>query len=268
MNIAYIGYSDILLDILMSSNDYEVKKIIYVESRVSERYRTILRDNKIENLKIAVKEDIPKIKKFLGDIDIVLMYKFEFILPQELIDAHRIFNFHGGSLRTNRGPHAVVRSIINRDKETALSLYELIGGIDVGLLIGEYIVSIGPQETVKSLSVKLQEGIPILLYLLKDYLQGNIEAVLIDNGKYYSKITKADYTIDLYNDSFEKMDAVLRSQKDYSGAICYLDNKEIRIRKWLLEKTADNNSRDISIEDKRIVVTDVGMKLTLYITGE
>ena len=265
MDIVYIGYSDTMFELLMSSHNYEIKKIVYVEARVSEKYKRLLNNSQIDTLNIKTKEDVQKIEKFIDSIKVVLMYKFEYILPQKLIEAHRIFNFHGGSLKTNRGPHAVVRSIINCDKETVLPMYELTGGIDVGLLIGEYRVAISLEETVKSLNAKLQKGIPKLLALLREYLQGDLQGVLIEDGKYYSKITKADYTLDLEKDSFEKMGAILRSQRDYFGAICYMQNLERRVKDWKEEETTENSNRKICLEENRIIVEDGKRKLILYL---
>lgn len=266
MNIAYIGYSDVLLKYVLCSHDFIVKKIIYVEKRVSEKYKSLVEKNRIQTLKIDTKDDIWKIDKFVKGVDIIIMYKFEYILSQQLVDNYRIFNFHGGNLRTNRGAHAVVRSILNNEKETMLSLYELTGGIDVGLLVGEHHVALSKDETVHSLNMKLQEGILPLLHLLKEYLDGKTEAILVESGVYYPKIVKADYTLDVENDSFEKMDAILRSQIDYDGAICYVNGCEVRIKKWKIESCEERTERNIYYEKDKIIIKDMKQQMIMYIT--
>ncbi len=265
MDIAYIGYSDVLLNHLLQSQDFNLIKVVYVEDRVSKKYKNLLEKNNLQNLKITSKDDICKINKFFENIEIILMYKFEYILPQRLINMYRIFNFHGGCLRTNRGAHAVVRSILNGDKETMLSLYELTGGIDIGLLIGEYCVPISKDETVNTLNAKLQEGILPLLSLLKKYLDGEIEAVLVKQGIYYPKVMREDYTLDIKNDSFEKMDAILRSQVDYNGAICCVDGCEVWVKRWKIEEHERYFKRNIYCEKDKIIIEDFGKKMTMYI---
>ena len=92
--------------------------------------------------------------EFLDGITIIIMYKFEFIIPQKCINTQRIFNFHGGNLRFNRGAHSMVRSILNMDNETFLSLYELSDKIDLGCLIGEYKIQLSMKETVSDIDKK------------------------------------------------------------------------------------------------------------------
>ena len=135
MDIAYIGYSEVLLEQLLKNDLYNVKKVVYVPHRVNERYRNILTESKVDCFEINNKNQMDALFEFLDGITIIIMYKFEFIIPQKYINTKRIFNFHGGNLRFNRGAHAMVRSILNMDDETVLSLYELSDKIDLGCLI-------------------------------------------------------------------------------------------------------------------------------------
>ena len=82
----------------------------------------------------------------------------------------------------------MVRSILNMDNETFLSLYELSDKIDLGCLIEEYKIPLSMKETVSDIDKKLQQGIPSLLTSLNLYLEGKIHGQIISDGIYYPKI--------------------------------------------------------------------------------
>ena len=237
--IAYIGCSQRMLENLIKSNELCLTKVVYIEKRRDEAFKDILIEHNIEYIVVNEKKDIDLLDQFLDDVEYALMYKFDFILPQKLIDKKRIFNFHGGSLRTNRGAHAVVWSILNMEETAVLSLYELTGAIDAGYLIAEYCVEVDFKETVSKLNQKLQEGIPELLICLREYLLGKRKAILIENGVYRPKVSREDYTIDVNTMSLKQMDAILRSQADYFGAIVKMLNEEYRVLNWTWNKVSE-----------------------------
>lgn len=264
MDIAYIGYSEVLLEQLLKNDLYNVKKVVYVPHRVNERYRNILTESKVDCFEINNKNQMDALFEFLDGITIIIMYKFEFIIPQKYINTKRIFNFHGGNLRFNRGAHSMVRSILNMDNETFLSLYELSDKIDLGCLIEEYKIPLSMKETVSDIDKKLQQGIPSLLTSLNLYLEGKIHGQIISDGVYYPKIEKKDFTIDLKKDSILVMDAKLRSQVDYFGAIVIINGIEKRIHTWKLQSDA-NQKQETIITNDSIYVSDGKQCLIMYI---
>ena len=58
MDIAYIGYSDVLLNHLLQSQDFNLIKVVYVEDRVSKKYKNLLEKNNLQNLKITSKDKL------------------------------------------------------------------------------------------------------------------------------------------------------------------------------------------------------------------
>ena len=242
--VVYIGYSERMLLSLMESNLFQLEKIIYVPHRVNNLYLSILKEFTGKLLEINTKEDVVNIDSFISSDEVAVMYKFEYILPMQTVNHHRIINFHGGYLRTNRGAHAVVRSILNMENNTALSMYELTGGIDVGKLIAEHIVELDNNETPQVLNDKLQEGIPSLLDKLDLYLNGEIDAILVEGGKYYQKVQPSDYTIDPECDSFEKAYAILRSQVGYGGALLKVGDEIKPVLSWNLSYDKYNEVKE------------------------
>lgn len=230
---AYWGYSERMLEDLINSPLFELAYVLTVKNRVNDRYLELLEENGIRHSFIRERSDLQDYEYLLGELDCIIMYKFEFIIPEAFIRKGRIVNFHGGRLTDNRGAHAVVRSILNRDKETCLSLYELTGGIDEGLLIAEHTVEISADETPDSLNKKLADGIPELLTDLDGYLSGSRKARLVEGGVYLPKVTEEDYTIHVDTDSPEIISAKIRSQNSYRGAVLPYLGRTYYVREML-----------------------------------
>ena len=134
------------------------------------------------------------------------------------------------------------------NKDTALSLYELTGGVDVGKLIAEHIVELDMSETPKELNNKLQDGIPTLLEKLSLYLEGKIQPCLIERGTYYPKVQPIDYTINLTKDDFNKAYAIVRSQEGYGGALLMVDQEVKPVSRWCV---IDKNKESVDIPNDR-----------------
>lgn len=245
--VAYWGYSDRMLMELINSSMFELDYVLSVKSRINSTYLDLLERNEIRHSFIENKSDLLGYKHLLSELDCIIMYKFEFIIPDTFIQSGKIVNFHGGSLTQNRGAHAVVRSILNRDKTTCLSLYELTGGIDEGILIEEYPVEIFETDTLDSLNRKLADGIPELLKNLGEYLSGNRKGRLIEGGVYLPKVTEEDYTIHLDTDSPEIISAKIRSQSSYKGAVLYYMGKKYYVREMLPSDKNELSSEDTFI---------------------
>lgn len=253
VKVAYLGYSERMLEYLIESNEFLLTKVVYVPHRVSDHFMELIENFDGEKKTVTSKEEIKCLDNFLMETEVVIMYKFEFIIPLNLIEKYRIINFHGGYLKSNRGAHAVVRTILNMDDSTALSMYELTGGIDVGKLIAEHIVELDYNETPQILNNKLQDGIPFLLGKLKEYLEGRISYSLIEEGRYYPKVQPIDFTIDPLIDTYDKAYAIIRSQEGYGGSLIK-DLSEVKpVKKWVIEDVFSSVERNAQSENHRVV---------------
>lgn len=256
-DVVYMGYSDIMMEYLLASDDFNLCKVVGVRGRISERQYHLILENNLEYKELNDPKEIRGIETFIGDIQTVIIYKFEYIIPLHLINDFKIFNFHGGNLRSNRGAHATVRSILNMDKETCLSLYQLTGGIDEGILINEHFVQITDSDTVITLNEKLVQGIPQQLKYLKKYLDGQIEGELITQGKYYPKIKEEDYSINIEEDSMQLICAKIRSQASYAGAIFNNGNAKYRIKSYKYRE-CETGGNFRGIKDGKLLIKEDG----------
>lgn len=258
-NVVYVGNEVSMINAILENKSLKLCGVVYVTGRVCDHYTETLIQYGISSIDINDKPDYSAISDFCEryKIDAILMYKFEFILPESFVKRFRIVNFHGGSLYDNRGGNATVWTILNREEKTCLSMYELTGGIDEGKLISEYSVGADiDNETPVSLNKKLQTGIPSLLMLFCEYMDGKINAQLVLGGKYIRKVRPADYTIDAINDGFDVIKAKVRSQVGYNGAIIIYGNKQYKIFKYFEDKKSFAESRRVILEGDFLIIMD------------
>jgi len=255
IRISYLGYSEDMLLAIKKDNDFELTYVVGVKGRLSEEYYKLIQEGSFEYYEIENRKDLLALIDVFENSDLVLMYKFEFIIPESLINHTRMINFHGGSLYYNRGAHAVVWSVLLREQTTCLSCYELTGGIDEGNLIDTYQVEILKDDSVIEVNNKLKQGIPQLLISVKDYLKGNIKATNVVGGVYRRKIKESDFTINLNSDSIDEIRGKVLSQIGYSGAILYLNSKSYRVKEYR-NIIGDNSFRKIIIERNRIILKE------------
>ena len=235
----------------------KLKGVVGVKGRMEKEYLDIIKENGISYLELEAKPTIEQLGMFSADVDFILMYKFEYILPKAFIEKNTVFNFHGGDLKTNRGAHAVVWSVLNCDERTCLSLYKLTGGIDEGEIVGQWWVELEEEETVDSLNNKLGAGIPTLLLDLKECLLGNKEYTVCMGGDYIRKVNEMDYTLDLEKDSIRKIKAKIRSQYNYAGAICIWQGDAKRVKSYSYSK-GNHGARKIEEIEDGLLLSDNG----------
>lgn len=266
--VTYLGYSVEMLKYLQESRYFSVVNAVGVRGRVSDEQKQYILEQGIEYRELAQKKDLYSIEDMLQKSDIIIVYKFEYIIPEEFINKYSFFNFHGGNLKTNRGAHAVVWSILNQEKQTCLTLYKLIGGIDVGIVIGEYYVDIERDDTPISLNEKLWLGIPGLLCSLIKYLNGTSKGKLITEGEYRRKIKEEDYTINIYADNFEKIIAKINSQVAYSGAVLWFEGTKYRVRYTHQQDIPEDCERIVEKKENECIVEEHGKRITMIIEEE
>lgn len=228
--VVYLGYSEKMLEVLFSDSTFYLRLVVGTRGRLSDRYYELIKQYPVQYREMERKKELSDIFKDVKSTDLILMYKFEFIIPNEIIKRNVIINFHGGSLYSNRGAHAVVWSVLLQEKKTCLSCYRLSEGIDEGYLIDTYEVDISENDNVGALNKKLGDGIVPMLESVKRYLSGVKKPELVKGGDYRRKIVEQDYTIDLDSDSINTIRAKILSQQTYNGAIINIDRAEYRVK--------------------------------------
>lgn len=226
MGLGYIGFSEEIVKLLLESEYFKLSTVIWEENRpIDSALLEDLRRNHVTFYTVSQKEQLISCMRQSDCVQFV-MYKFKLILPQTVVNEYKVFNFHPGDLRTNRGATPVIWSILLGEPTSCMSLYRVSEKIDCGLLIEEATVHITDGDDSRSLQLKLEATIPGLLEKLYYHLKGAIAGVLIENGEYRRHVQEQDYTIDLNVDTREVISAKIRSQAIYKGAVLNIGDKK------------------------------------------
>jgi methionyl-tRNA formyltransferase len=95
------------------------------------------------------------IKKF--DITVGLLMTFPYLITPELLSmtASGFINFHYGLLPQCRGPHPILRHLLNQDEEAGVTVHRVDEGIDTGPVILQEKIPIRDNDTYGTLQSKL-----------------------------------------------------------------------------------------------------------------
>ncbi len=137
--------------------------------------------------KVALKYNIPvcqeeKIKKdysFIENLkpDLIVTCAYGQIVPQGLLDIPPLgcINVHASLLPKHRGGAPIHRAIINGDKETGVTIMEMIDKMDAGRMYAKKSIPILDSDNLETMFNKLQiVGRDLLLEVLPSYIDGKL----------------------------------------------------------------------------------------------
>jgi methionyl-tRNA formyltransferase len=245
----YLGTSHIAFDLICKHPDYNLQCVICEAKRITPAYANIAKKNGIEILSFVNKEELMILLDSVVDTtDLFIIYQFDYIIPKQFSTSDKFYNFHSGSLSTNRGAHPIIRSILNGDTKTELTLHRINEQIDQGMVVGTFEVKIDQTDDTISLKEKTEKGLLPLLDKLMLFLKGDVEANVINGGTYYKPIRVEDYTINPEFDSEIQISNKIRSQKQYKGAVLVYNGQKYNIKN--IEHLGDLISDKYSIDFK------------------
>ncbi len=117
--------------------------------------------------------------------DLIVTCAYGQKVPTSILDypKYGCVNLHGSLLPKYRGGAPMQRAIINGDKQTGMTLMEMIDRMDAGKMYQSKVVDITIDDTLDSLSVKMMEASK---YLIKEalplYLDGKLPGIEQDEA--------------------------------------------------------------------------------------
>lgn len=253
--VVYIGTSESIIVKIMQHPEMELQKVICEEKRVRENYKSTISSYNIPLETFVTKEQFSRIINLYEDIDVIfIIYQFDIIVPGNLTSRFRFFNFHAGSISTNRGAHPIIRSVLNGDKSSELTLHEIDSKIDQGIIVSVYPVKIENVDNPVTIKSKMEDGIIFLFEQLIKYLRREITGSVAGKGIYYKPISEKDYTIDLLTDSRETILNKIKSQVQYLGAIVHINDTKYNIIGLEELKFEDCDKNEILVSESSILV--------------
>ena len=178
---------------------------------------------------------IRKEHEFLKDIecDLILTMAYGQIVPQEVLDHPKVacLNLHGSLLPAYRGAAPIQRALDNGEKQTGVTLMEMVDKMDAGKMFAKQVIDIEENENYTSLSLKIaQASIEVSKAHLLDVLNGDNKGEEQDESlvTFANKILPEDEKLDFAWDR----DAFLHRVQALSltpGAYCYLGQDKIKL---------------------------------------
>ena len=231
ISIVYIGNLSDMILILTDSEKFMIKAVVCEHKKRTPELEGAAHKANLPLFDVKNKTELESVLK-KENISVAVMYDFGIIIPQTVIEQINIFNFHPGSLRTNRGSSPLNWSVLLGEKTTEMSLHKISTEIDLGELIAVSVCSLEYKDTPGTLRKKLEQRIPSMLSELYEYLKGNRQGNLVEEGTYRRRIEENDYTINPETDTLLQVNAKIRSQADYKGAILEWKGEKRYIKCW------------------------------------
>ncbi len=175
--------------------------------------------------------------------DVIIVAAYGQILRQNVLELPKYgcINVHASYLPRWRGAAPIQAAILAGDEFTGVSIMKMDAGIDTGPVLAMEKVSITPQETAKTLEVKLAAvGSDLLLKTLPGYLSGQVTpAPQPETGSTYAAmLSKQDGLLDFTRPALE-LERKVRAFDDWPGTFMLLDEQPLKVRKVTVMPQSD-----------------------------
>ncbi|MDO9548130.1 MAG: methionyl-tRNA formyltransferase [Candidatus Marinimicrobia bacterium] len=186
---------------------------------------------------------IEHIRQLNADIIVVVAFR---ILPDELINAARLgaINLHASLLPKYRGAAPINWALINGDKQTGITVFQIKPKVDTGDIILQQTVEIAEQDTYGDLYDRLSRiGAPALVTVL-DKLENGVAEAIPQDGSLVSKAPKIFPQMGEINwsNSAESIKNQIHGLSPAPGAYAFFGKKRIKFLKARYSSEALNET--------------------------
>ena len=193
----------------------------------------------LEPIKVSTLEYQKKLEEYHPDLFIVVAYGE--IIKQNILDVPKCgaINVHASLLPKYRGAAPIHRAIIEGEKETGVSIMEMVLALDAGAVIHVKKTSIHPEMNVGELEKALEQiGAEALKETLEDFENKFSHRQAQEDGKatYASKILTEDCRVSWAKNA-QNIHDLIRGVTPYPGAWCFIklpgdsEPKRLKIKK-------------------------------------
>jgi methionyl-tRNA formyltransferase len=176
-----------------------------------------------EKRHLHVLADPPMETLDIGKPDLVFSFYYRSMLPMSVLGRARLgaFNLHGSLLPKYRGRAPLNWAILKGERETGVTLHEMVEKPDAGRIVGQQAIPIGPDDTALEVFHRMTDAAEaVLKRALPSLIAGN--AVMRPNdlakGSYYGRRRPEDGRIDWSRPAQEIHDLVRAVAPPFPGA--------------------------------------------------
>ena len=189
--------------------------------------------------------------KNLG-LDLVIVVAYGIIIPKEFLSLSKegFINLHASILPKLRGAAPIQRSIMNRERETGISVMKINDKLDEGDVSHIFKINIIENENAKSLSERLSIlASEKILDIIDDILDKNINFKPQDHSKatYAKKIEKSEGLIN-WNEKAENIIGKINGLFPYPGGYFLYRGERYKILKAQKSFSKEKPGKELSNE--------------------
>lgn len=247
------------LEALAQAPFCEIKAVVTQSDKPVGRHQSKMVPSSVkqacQRLKLPVFEELDNLKDIEADLGIVVAYGE--ILSQRLLDHFPlgIVNIHPSLLPKYRGSSPIQAAIINRDKETGVTLIKLDNKMDHGPIVAQETSPLPPLTAGELHDHLAQISARMLIKYLPDYIAGKIKLKPQDDSKasYTKKLAKQDGRID-WKKSPQQIEAHIRAMNPWPGAWTMWHPPHLRAggkRLIIWKMAADGTFQEVQLEGKK-----------------
>lgn len=253
MNVVFIGSSKFGLKCLKEIHSLDELNIVGVVSSLEE-FNISYSKNKVKNflysdlsffceenlipleiMKEKMNEDglFDRVKQWSPDIFVVAGWYH--MIPKKWLDYKNSYGLHASLLPNYSGGAPLVWAIINGEKKTGITLFQMNEGVDSGPILGQEEEPILDEDNIKTLYGRIEKkGLDLIRNYLPKLSAGTHELQEQDETmrKIYPQRSPEDGLID-FNLSHVEIKNFIRAQtKPYPGAFIFNKKKNKKIIIW------------------------------------
>ena len=171
--------------------------------------------------------------------DVIIVAAYGLIIPTNVLNMPRLgcFNIHASLLPRWRGAAPIQRSLLAGDKETGVTIMEVVPALDAGAMISKGVVPITELDTAQTLHDALAKtGADLMVKAMENLSKnGTLASTPQDNSlvTYAEKLQKSEATID-WNKSADAISKQVRAFNPFPVATAMLNGEICRI--WMATK--------------------------------
>jgi len=235
-----VGRKQILTPTKVKKFGLENNIPVEITEKKEERYRTIL-------------------EKYHPEL--VVCIAFGEIVPEFFLKypKYKAINVHFSILPKYRGAVPIQMVILNGEKETGISIVQMVSKLDAGPILRIIKEKILPDDTNLSLRERLVSITKkVLPSTLEDWIKGRIETKIQNEDEasycYKENISKEKAEIDFRNMDAEYIGRATRAFIPWPVAWTLINKKRIKIFKTRIDNLSPLKLGEIKTEEKRLVI--------------
>lgn len=210
----------------ISYNPEGVKNVLYANFSSYCKDRNFECEIMKSNMKS--KELLIKVKKWKPDAFIVCGWYH--MIPNAWREIAPAYGLHASLLPDYSGGAPLVWAMINGEKETGITLFQMDSGVDSGPILGQKKVTILPEYTIKDLYLKIEQaGIKLIKDQISLLSQDKHQLTAQDETKrrIFPQRSPRDGEID-WKWNVAKINNFIKAQtRPYPGAFTVINNKKV-----------------------------------------